>query len=156
MNPINFRGVERIIIALGGIFFGYLGYRLFLKGLTAGDGNLQLESETMKLIFTGTGPGLFFMVFGALVLVVCIIKGGVTKKETINEGLTMGKGMGETMASATTEMADSARQSQTDLTEARVTEGKPYEPSPPEPMRTITNEIQVLKDVPMAGMKKDL
>jgi|CXWL01.1.fsa_nt_gi hypothetical protein len=81
MDPIVFRGIERLLIIVGAIFFGYLGYRLFVKGLTIGEGNLKFESKAMKIIFSGTGPGLFFMAFGAVVLVVAIAIGGVSIKE---------------------------------------------------------------------------
>lgn len=78
MEIFFYRGVERLIICLGGIFFGYLGYKLFLAGLTAGDSKLNVESKTMKIILSGTGPGLFFMAFGAIILLTAILKGGVT------------------------------------------------------------------------------
>lgn len=78
MEVFFYRGVERLIICLGGIFFGYLGYKLFLAGLTAGDSKLNVESKTMKIILSGTGPGLFFMAFGAIILLTAILKGGVT------------------------------------------------------------------------------
>jgi hypothetical protein len=82
MDPIVFRGIERLLIVAGGIVFGYLGYRLFEKGLTAGEGNLKFESKALKIIFSGTGPGLFFMAFGAVILVVALWIGGVSIKET--------------------------------------------------------------------------
>ncbi len=42
----------------------------------------------MKIIFSGTGPGLFFMAFGAIVLVVAIAIGGVSIKETTTSPVT--------------------------------------------------------------------
>lgn len=48
MDPIIFRGIERLLIIIGAIFFAYLGYRLFVKGLTAGEGNLNFESKAGK------------------------------------------------------------------------------------------------------------
>jgi len=32
-NPLVLRSIERIIIAIRGIVFGYLGYRLFIFGV---------------------------------------------------------------------------------------------------------------------------
>lgn len=141
MDPMTFRGVERILIALGGVFFGYLGYCLFKSGLTVGEGNLKLESKTLKLLFTGTGPGLFFMAFGAIVLVVCIIKGGVTKEETIT--------------SAITEMKDSARQSRTELSEVRETVQKLREESALQ-RKISTLETVMMKAGSSAEMKGEL
>jgi hypothetical protein len=88
MDPTVFRGIERILIVIGAIIFGYLGYRLFVKGLTTGEGNLRFESKLMKVIFSGTGPGLFFMAFGAVVLVTAVMKGGASLKETTTSPVT--------------------------------------------------------------------
>jgi hypothetical protein len=70
------------------MFFGYLGYRLFDKGLTVGESNLKFETKAMKVIFSGTGPGLFFMAFGAIVLLEAIIIGGVSVKESSTSSTT--------------------------------------------------------------------
>ena len=64
-----FRGIERLMIVVGGLIFGYLGYRLFLYGIDQGNGKLETESKFFKLTFSGSGPGLFFMAFGALILI---------------------------------------------------------------------------------------
>ena len=40
------------------------------------------ESKFGKFVFSGTGPGLFFMAFGAIVLVVMIVWGRVSVTET--------------------------------------------------------------------------
>lgn len=66
------RGIERIIIALSASLFCFLGYKLFRHGVTKGYGSLSFQSKLLKIVFSGTGPGLFFMAFGALVLIVAV------------------------------------------------------------------------------------
>lgn len=131
MDPIIFRGIERLLIIIGGIFFGYLGYRLFVKGLTAGEGTLKYESRFMKVLFSGTGPGLFFMAFGAIVLMVAIAKGGATattiKETTTSPGTSTGQPSGhKTAISTTTEQVKTVKmRSPPPHTGQRAIDGKP-------------------------------
>lgn len=73
-----FRGVERIIIVLAATFFAYLGYKLYIHGITATRSQIDFKSKFMKFAVSGTGPGLVFMVFGAVVLVFSLVLGGVS------------------------------------------------------------------------------
>ncbi len=59
-DPILFRGIERFVVVLGAIFFGYLGFKLFIFGAEKGHSQLSAESRFFKIFFSGTGPGLFF------------------------------------------------------------------------------------------------
>lgn len=81
MDAIIIRAVERIIVAFGGIIFAYLGYRLYVIGITKGRGELKAESKFYTLIFSGTGPGLFFMMFGGLILLTSLFTGYAEKTE---------------------------------------------------------------------------
>lgn len=72
VDPVLVRGIERIIIALSASLFCFLGYKLFRHGVTKGYGSLSFQSKLLKIVFSGTGPGLFFMAFGALVLIVAV------------------------------------------------------------------------------------
>ena len=85
-NLVLFRGFERLLIVLGGFFFAYLGYRLFLYGVDEGNGKLETESPFFKLTFSGSGPGLFFMAFGALVLINAIFAQVETRQEAVLNG----------------------------------------------------------------------
>lgn len=76
MDAVTFRGLERLIIVLGAIVFAYLGYRLFLAGIDKGPGKLEAQTRFYKFVFSGVGPGLFFMAFGAMVLVTALFTGG--------------------------------------------------------------------------------
>jgi hypothetical protein len=71
-TKIMFNGVATIGAA-GGIFAIFLGYQLFMKGIVKGKGNLVADTKIGKLAFSGTGPGLFFMAFGSLILVAAIV-----------------------------------------------------------------------------------
>lgn len=66
---ISYRGIERLFIVLSALIFGYLGYRLFIFGVDKGNSKLETESPLFKLTFSGSGPGLFFMAFGAIILI---------------------------------------------------------------------------------------
>ena len=72
MDPIAFRGIERIIIAFGSILLSLLGYFLFAKGIDRGFGKLETDLKFGKIIFSGSGPGLFFMAWGSLIMLVAI------------------------------------------------------------------------------------
>lgn len=84
MAPIIFHGLERLLINCGAIFIAYLGYRLFMFGVEKGHGKLEAHSAVFKVVFSGSSPGLFFMVSGLVILVVSLVTGKVEiyEKET--------------------------------------------------------------------------
>ena len=75
MDPILLKGMERIIIAAGAIFFAYLGYRLYRVGVEKRIGQLNGEPNFAEFVLSGAGPGLFFMLFGAILLTVVLFTG---------------------------------------------------------------------------------
>ncbi|KJV05198.1 hypothetical protein [Methylocucumis oryzae] len=72
MDIMVLRGLERIIVDMGGILFAYLGYKLYIAGVEKGRNHLTAESKFYRFVFSGIGPGLFFMAFGGLVLVTAL------------------------------------------------------------------------------------
>lgn len=78
-DPIFMRAVERLSIVIASIFFGYLGFRLFILGATEGSTSIKAESKIVNIVFSGTAPGLFFMLVSGVVLVVALIQGGAGK-----------------------------------------------------------------------------
>ncbi len=78
-NPIFLRGMERLLVVGGAIVLSYLGYRLFVFGVREGESRLSAESPFYKIVLSGTGPGLFFMAFGALVLISALYTGGAER-----------------------------------------------------------------------------
>lgn len=75
-------GVERIFIVMAGAFFAYLGYRLYLAGLTKGESKLAAKSSLGEFAVSGTGPGLLFMAFGGAVLIYALATSGVRSTMT--------------------------------------------------------------------------
>jgi TonB family protein len=71
------RAVQLILIITAGIIFVILGYKLFLYGVDRGRSKLRSKSEPYKLIFSGSGPGLFFMVLGGLIIIFSIYSVGI-------------------------------------------------------------------------------
>ncbi len=72
-DPLFFRDIELLLIVFGGIFFGYLGYRLFIFGVMEGKSKFEAETQVVRLVFSGTAPGLFFMFAGAAILVAALM-----------------------------------------------------------------------------------
>jgi len=62
------RSIERILIVLAGMLCIYLGYLLFVKGVS-GKASLRAEFDRSKLQLANAMPGTFFSLFGAVVLV---------------------------------------------------------------------------------------
>lgn len=74
-DPIIFRGIERILIVLVAGLFGWLGYKLYLRGHDQGRTNLKMRSGPMNFLLSGVGPGLAFMGLAAAVLIYSLITG---------------------------------------------------------------------------------
>lgn len=75
MVTVLMRGLERCIITIGAILIAYLGYKLFLHGITKGRGELTAKAKFINIVLSGSGPGLFFMAFGAIVLLAGLYSG---------------------------------------------------------------------------------
>ena len=75
MIPIEWvfiiRGVERILIVVAGIICIYLGYLLFVKGVS-GEASIKAQKSNVKFQLSNAAPGIFFALFGALILCVTI------------------------------------------------------------------------------------
>lgn len=74
-DPIVWVGLERIIVVVGGVAFGFLGFLLYRLGITKGKIETNVEFWLIRFALSGTGPGLFFMAFGAAVLGVALLSG---------------------------------------------------------------------------------
>jgi len=85
MSAEDWRGFERLTIVLGAVVFGVLGFLLFRFGLTTGRGKLKFKSEFFLFNLSGSGPGLFFMACGAIVLLVALFN-GLSKKTDYLDG----------------------------------------------------------------------
>ena len=74
-----FNGVAALA-TLGGITSIWFGYKLFVKGIDKNRGELKAKVKFVEILFSGIGPGLFFMAFGAIVLIVSLIMFGVVSE----------------------------------------------------------------------------
>jgi hypothetical protein len=68
-----YEAIGRYITIFGGIAFGVMGFLLFRMGITKGKGLLSADSKLVKFVFSGVGPGLFFMAFGGIVLALALV-----------------------------------------------------------------------------------
>jgi len=66
------RMLERIIAALGGIGSIYLGYRLFSIARLENSSSGSLKNSLFTISLTRIGPGVFFALFGAYILVTSV------------------------------------------------------------------------------------
>ena len=67
-NPVVWRVIERVLMVVGGIVLGIIGYRRFIFG--------SAEPNMFKRVMFGTGPGLVCMGCGAAILITGLLKGG--------------------------------------------------------------------------------
>jgi hypothetical protein len=84
VDPGVLRTIERLFVCGGGIFIAFLGYRLFVKGIDSGPGKLQVNSSIAKFVLSGKGPGLFFMAFGSIILIVSLLYGGASETTVVS------------------------------------------------------------------------
>ena len=63
----------KMLPALGGIFAIYLGYRLFILGVT-GQASLSLNSQSVSGQLLNAAPGLFFAIGGVVILFMVVLK----------------------------------------------------------------------------------
>jgi hypothetical protein len=77
MNAVDWRGLERIIIVLAAMIISILGYLLFKAGITSYN-TVDVKTSFGKIIISGTGPGLSFMIFSVFVLIYAIKSGGAS------------------------------------------------------------------------------
>jgi hypothetical protein len=82
MNDIQYVFLYKLACLGVGIFLSYLGYRLFVLGVFSQAGNLQTSWKGFKLVVTKAAPGLYFILFGTIVIITTIYK-GITFEEYV-------------------------------------------------------------------------
>lgn len=65
----------KLAILIAGLAFCYMGYRLFLADKTASAGDLTAQSGKYALSLRGGAPGVFFSLFGTILICFSIFKG---------------------------------------------------------------------------------
>ena len=75
LTSIDYRGIERLVIAAGAILTIFWGYRLFSLGVTSGK-HMECKTSFGRFVMGGTAPGIVFMSYGCWVLVEALLHGG--------------------------------------------------------------------------------
>jgi hypothetical protein len=68
------RMLERIIVVSGGVLSIVLGYRLFMIADLKNDGAGEFKSKVLSVRLTKLYPGVFFALFGAIVMGISLWK----------------------------------------------------------------------------------
>ena len=75
-DPAFWKAIERVLLIIAGIYLGFLGYKLFLLGITTGRTASDARSRVSVTVVSGVGPGLFFILVAGLVVSVVSLTGG--------------------------------------------------------------------------------
>lgn len=67
-QALLFRGIERLLIVIAASMAMWFGYNLFIKGIDK-DQKGQLTGNGWKVKMQSVGPGVFFALFGSVVLI---------------------------------------------------------------------------------------
>jgi hypothetical protein len=99
MDPIALRAIERIVDVMIGGLSVYLGYLLFLNVPHQSDskGNLNLPGG-IHVYLTRVGPGVFFALFGTVVVGASLYHGITASEEPIHYIDTVGSSQGGSSA----------------------------------------------------------
>ncbi|MGD0017530.1 MAG: hypothetical protein ABSC38_08475 [Verrucomicrobiia bacterium] len=76
-DPTFWKAIERVLLIISGIYLGFLGYKLFLIGVTTGKTAPDARSRLSTTIVSGIGPSLFFILVAGLVVSVVSLTGGL-------------------------------------------------------------------------------
>jgi hypothetical protein len=66
--------IYKISCLLCGSLFCLLGFKLFLKGIYSNEGEVEFEGFKTKIYLKKVGPGIFFALFGAVIICVAIFQ----------------------------------------------------------------------------------
>jgi hypothetical protein len=67
--------VYKMVSLVAGLSLAYMGYRLFLAGISDKDGNFKEEWTNFKIALARIGPGIYFALFGTAVIIYALNKG---------------------------------------------------------------------------------
>ena len=65
----------KIVSLFVGLFFAYMGYRLFMAGVWGHAGELDAHFGDNKVLLKKSAPGTFFALFGTVIVAFTIWKG---------------------------------------------------------------------------------
>jgi hypothetical protein len=79
--------VYKICGLASGLLFCYFGYKLYSKGITKKEGEMNVETGKVKLSLRNVAPGIFFSVLGAFIVLFTIFKGFTFTSQTKGNGI---------------------------------------------------------------------
>jgi hypothetical protein len=71
----------KVVTLAIGLGFAYMGYRLFMADKTGSAGDLQAKAGDYGLSLRGGAPGVFFSLFGTVLICISVFKGAEFKRE---------------------------------------------------------------------------
>lgn len=100
MNEVTiaflFRGINMMLVTLGGILSIYLGWKLYRDGIASSVESEMQHGDKWKFTMKALGPGVFFALFGMWILVTVI--GKQVSTETGNAPIEIEDAIGATEA----------------------------------------------------------
>ena len=67
--------IYKLMTLIVGFGFVYLGYRLFMADKTSASGDMQASADKYSLSIQGGAPGIFFSLFGTVLICISVFKG---------------------------------------------------------------------------------
>ncbi len=85
----------RIVTVLSGFAFAYLGFRLFCLGISSKAGELKATFGENGLILRQVAPGIYFALFGTVIVGISIYRGVDISTEASGVGVTTSESASE-------------------------------------------------------------
>nr|WP_067297653.1 hypothetical protein [Marinobacterium profundum] len=67
--------IYKIVSLLAGVSLSYMGYRLFMAGIWGHAGDAEGEFGNNRIVIKKAAPGTFFVLMGAIVIGLTLVKG---------------------------------------------------------------------------------
>lgn len=67
--------IYKVFSLIAGLISIYWGYNLFMKNISAKAGDLHASNKDVSLSLKEAAPGTFFCVFGAIIILITVLKG---------------------------------------------------------------------------------
>ncbi len=77
----SFLILYKLGILIAGVSLCYMGFRLFLTDKISASGDLTAKGGAYELKLSGAAPGIFFSLFGTIIICFSIFKGVEYRKE---------------------------------------------------------------------------
>lgn len=77
--------IYKLSILFVGLIFGLCGYSLFVKGIFSQSGDLSITFNDNKILLRKGAPGIFFSLFGAIIICISVYKGFAIESNETNK-----------------------------------------------------------------------